>query len=278
VRVLDPQRSVWVDGERSTLEAAAIPLSDPALQSGLGLFETFLVHDGRVIEAKEHLSRMREAATRLSIPLASDAELLQTLERAQADPPLDSGWMKLLVSRGGRWIVFSAGLTQSFDFAAGQTAVILPWRRNPDDPLRGLKTLNYAANTLGLEEARRRGADEGLWLNTRGHLAEGCATNCFLLTGRTLFTAAPRDGILAGVVREVVLRVCRDMGLTIHEGKVRIERIRRAHEAFLTSSLRGVMPLIRIDKRTLGDGRPGKLTQEIAKNVKDARGLLDTVE
>ena len=73
--------------------------------------------------------------------------------------------------------------------------------------------MNYAANLLCLAAARERGADEGIWLNTRGHLAEGCTTNLFVVQGRKVFTPSERDGILPGVTRELVLRAARRRGL-----------------------------------------------------------------
>jgi branched-subunit amino acid aminotransferase/4-amino-4-deoxychorismate lyase len=150
-------------------------------------------------------------------------------------------------------------------------AVILPWRRCLRDPLAGLKTLSYAANLVGLEEARRRNADEGLWLNTRGHLAEGCASNLFVIMGRALFTPGVGEGILAGIVRGVVLRAAGEIGLPVHEGRLRVRRLERAREAFLTSSLRGVRPLVAVDGRPVGSGRPGVVTRRLAERVRELR-------
>jgi branched-subunit amino acid aminotransferase/4-amino-4-deoxychorismate lyase len=145
--------------------------------------------------------------------------------------------------------------------------VLLPWRRHRRDPLAGLKTLSYAANARGLEEARRRGADEGLWLNDRGHLVEGCASNLFVVRHARLYTPSPADGILAGVVREIVLDVARSVGLVVHEGRLRLRRLERADEAFLTSSVRGVRPLVALGGSPVGPGRPGPWTRRIREEV-----------
>jgi branched-subunit amino acid aminotransferase/4-amino-4-deoxychorismate lyase len=151
------------------------------------------------------------------------------------------------------------------------SAVLLPWRRNAQDPLAGLKTLNYAANRMGRAWAAERGADEGLWRNARGHLTEGCSSNLFVVEGRKLFTAAVADGILPGIVRGQVLGSARDLGVAIHEGKLRLRRLERAREAFLTSSLGGVRPLVRYAGRVLGSGEAGPLTRKLAERVALAR-------
>jgi branched-subunit amino acid aminotransferase/4-amino-4-deoxychorismate lyase len=147
------------------------------------------------------------------------------------------------------------------------SAVLLRWRRCPADALAGIKSLNYAHNVLGLEEAQRRGADEGLWLNSRGHLAEGCSSNLFLVRHRKVYTPSTRDGVLAGIVRSLAIQATRRLGLVLHEGKVRLSRLQHADEAFLTSSSRGVRPLIEFEGKPVGRGRPGPITGAIMAEV-----------
>ena len=123
--------------------------------------------------------------------------------------------------------------------------------------------------------ARERGADEGIWLNTRGHLAEGCSSNLFVVQGRKLFTPREGEGILPGVLRAIVLRASRGLGIATHEGKVRLHRLQHAREAFLTSSLQGVRPLVQFQGRPVGPGRPGPITLRIAAEVVRIRGLAE---
>ena len=152
--------------------------------------------------------------------------------------------------------------------------VLLPWRKNPKEAIAGVKTLNYANQILGLEAARRHDADEGLWLNTRGHLAEGCTSNLFVIRHRRLYTPAANDGILPGIVRSLALRAASSLGMPAHEGKVRLGRLREADEAFLTSSLRGVRPIATFEGRPVGRGAvPGPITRKLAEAIRELRSV-----
>jgi 4-amino-4-deoxychorismate lyase len=139
-----------------------------------------------------------------------------------------------------------------------------------------LKTLSYASNLRGLAWAEARGADEGLWLNDRGRLAEGCTSNIFVVHGGKLFTPGEGEGILPGTVRAVVLRASRGLGVPTHEGKLRLRRLERAGEAFLTSSVRGLRPLVRLDGRPIGAGAPGPITRLLQAEARRLRGLAPT--
>ena len=260
----------WHDGLRIAVADATVAISDPTLQSGLGLFETLALRDGAVLDLDAHVGRLERGAQRLGLPLPAAASVRATVLAAAAGQAPVCGWIKILLSGAGTvWVL--RGAMDASEEGAPASAVLLPWRRNAHDPLAGLKTLNYAANQLGLERARVRGADEGLWLNGRGHLAEGCASNLFVVHGKALFTPALRDGILPGVLRERVLGAARSLGMPVHEGKLRLPRLRRAREAFLTSSLRAVRPLVSFEGRPLGDGRPGPWTRRIAREVAGMR-------
>lgn len=272
MRVPGPGGACWIDGRPVPAEHAVVSLEDPALLAGFGLFESIAVRDGRLVDLDEHLRRLADGAVRLALDLPPDSSLRAVVSEAAESLDAPAGWLKIVVTGGGRFIVLRDAMDPAEE-GRETAAVLLPWRRNPHDPLAGFKTLSYAANLLGLRHARERGAQEGLWLNTRGHLAEGCTSNLFIVQGSRLFTPAPRDGILPGVVRAVTIRAAARLRLTVHEGKTRLRRLERAHEAFLTSSLRGVRPLVRVDGRAVGRGRPGGLTGRLAAEVARLRGL-----
>ncbi len=268
---MDPDAAAgcWLDGRRIGPDEATLPLDDPAVQRGLGLFETIAIRDGALLDLEEHLDRLYNGLERLAIATAPRERLRATALTA-LEGAASCGWLKIIVTGAGRDIVFRGAMDPA-DEGREVSAVLLPWRRNPSSPLAGLKTLSYAANLLGLAHARGRGADEGLWLNTRGHLAEGCSSNLFVIRGGSLFTPAERDGILPGVLRGLVLSAARKLGRPVHEGKLRLPRLLTAHEAFLTSSLRGLMPLTSYEGRPLAGGRCGPLTRRLAALVAGAR-------
>ena len=265
-----PGKQAWLDGAWVPLEQVAIHVSDPAFHAGLGLFETIAVREQSLLDLDEHLQRMRDGAVVLGIPLRPVEQLRAAVLEAASREPSPIAWLKLVATRGGRHAVFT-GPMGAADEGRVVSAVTLPGRRSPDDPLVRVKTLNHAASALGLEEACRRGADEGLWRNTRGHLTEGCTSNLFVVHRRRLFTPALRDGILPGVVRALALDAARGLPLVVHEGKLRVPRLLGADEAFLTSSLRGVRPLVRVDGRPIGNGEPGPLTRAIATALASRR-------
>lgn len=266
MRLPEPQSTAWLDGRRARVAEIGIPLTDPAVHVGLGAFETLAVRDGRALEVESHLERLAESAARLAIELPPPAVLRPVVLAASAEEPARCGWLKILVTRGGRWIVVTGAMDPAEEGRA-VSAVLLPWRRAPEDPLTGVKTTSYAHNEIGLEHARRRGADEGLWRNTRGMLTEGCSSNLFAIRGRRVFTPAEREGLLGGVIRALTIRAVREAGLTLHEGRVRPRRLLFADEAFLTSSLCGVRPLVACDGRPIGRGKPGPVTRQITEAV-----------
>lgn len=267
-----PRGPVWLDGRLVEPQEATFAVTDPAVQFGLGVFETVAVRDGRAMEGGAHLGRLSTCAARIGVTLPPVADLEAAMAQLARGVDGGCGWLRIIASRSGRCAVF-AGPMDPAEEGKSVRAVLLPWRRCPADALAGLKSLNYAANVLGLEEAQRRGADEGVWLNTRGHLAEGCSANLFVVKRRAVFTPAARDGILAGIVRGIAIDAARSLGYLLHEGKVRLPRLLGADEAFLTSSTRGIRPVVEFEGRPVGNGRPGPVTAAVAAEVRRLRGI-----
>jgi len=272
MRVLNPSASCWIDGRQETAGAAVASIGDAGLQAGVGAFETLARHAGRPVEMRAHLDRLADGAASLGLALPAREALSAAIERAAGEAPDRPGWIKIVVTGAGRWFVWSGDVAAE-RLGSPVSAIVLPWRRSPSDPLLRLKTLSRAGLELGLELARRQGAGEGLWLNTRGLLTEGCQSNVFAVHGSRLFTPAPREGLLDGTVRRAVLRAASDFGVPVHEGKVRPRRLAGAREAFLTSSVLGLRPLVALDGRPIGDGQPGRLTARLASRVAEIRGV-----
>ena len=260
---------VWFNGRTVPEAEAVLPLSDPVVQAGLGIFETMAVRRGSVLDLAAHLARLKHAATVLSVNLPLDGELAGALAAVVASLP-EVAWVKIIAGRGGLLAVFGAGMDPAEE-GRPSSAILLDWRRSHLGPIAGIKTLNYAPFILGIEQARKEGADEGIWLNTRGHLGEGCSSNLVVVRRGKLFTASPGDGVLPGIVRDLALRAAREFRLPVHEGKIRLKRLEQADEAFLTSSLRSIRPLVRFRGRPVGTGRPGPITIRIARKVKEMR-------
>lgn len=248
----------------AVVDAAELTLSwtDPAAQWGLGVFETLAARDRAPVWWSEHWSRLVRAAAALSVPLPA-ATAAELAVRLVADGIADgAGWVKILVSRSGRWTVFGGPLDAA-SIGRPVSAVLLEARRHSLDPLTGVKSLAYAASLLGLEEAHRRGADEGLWRNERGHVVEACTANVFAVRGRAVVTPAVHEGARDGVTRSWAIGVLRELGLSVHVSKIRVATLKRADEIFLTGSLSGVRSVVRIDGRDVRGGSAGPITKRL---------------
>jgi branched-chain amino acid aminotransferase len=148
-------------------------------------------------------------------------------------------------------------------YHAGLAVRIASGRRNEHAMTAGLKTLAYTDSVAALAEARASGADDALFLDTAGHLSEGTSSNVFVVRGETLATPPLSCGALPGITRAAVAEVAAGLGLAVEERPVAPDELFAAGEAFLTSSLRGIAPVVRVDRRPLGGGVPGPVTRRV---------------
>ena len=265
----NPQGPAVMDGGVVTPDELVLQWSDPAAQWGIGVFETLAVRDRSPRHLHQHLERLSAAAERLGVALPAATELVRGV-KAVAEGRAEAGaWVKIVVSRSGRWAVFG-GPVAAEEEGSAVSAVILPWRRHRLDPTMGIKSVGYAPMVLGLEEARRRGADDGLWLNERGHVIGSCTGNVFVVRGRAVVTPSLADGARDGVVRALAITALRDFGLSVRQSKVRFAALRLADEIFLTSSIRGIRPVVRLDGRYVRKGLRGPVTRKLAERLAES--------
>ena len=270
-------RWVFVNGELVEEAAARVPALDRGLLYGYGLFETMRSYGGHLFRLQEHYRRLCEGAallgleTPLSLPALREA-IRAVLERNG----LTDASLRLTVTAGpsdatepskAQVVLFARGPTDYPEalYERGMAAVISPIRRNETSPLSRVKSLNYLDNLLAREEARRQGADEAVLLNSQGFVAEGSASNVFLVKGNELLTPSVQSGALPGITRQVVLELAPAAGLGSKEAEIEPEALSEAGEAFLTSSLKEVMPLTMLDGRPLGSGRPGPVSKRLRR-------------
>lgn len=280
---------VCVNGEWVPAGAARVDAADRGLLYGYGLFETIRVWRGRPILLERHLDRLFASAPVVGLTLPWDRDTLARLvAECAVRNGVEEGGVRLTVTAGpgpafapggaapGLVLTARRGPLYSEDaYGRGYRAVIAAVRRNHRSPLAGVKSLNYLDNLLARREAAARGADEALLLNVNGELAEGAATNLFFVRRGRLCTPEVACGALPGVARGRVLELARPAAAAGEAGWVAVEAGRygpealvEADEAFLTNALMGVMPLVAVDGRPVGDGRPGPVTQYL-------QGLMD---
>jgi len=268
---------VFLNGRFLEGGEAAVPALDRGLLYGYGLFETMRSYDGRVFRLDEHYRRLSEGAAVLDLPPALTLDDLRVaVETLLESNGLADAYLRLTVTAGPTPV--DGGASPSILLVArplsgyppdlyqrGMAAVTGASRRNEASPLSRVKSLNYLDNLLAREEARRKGADEAILLNTRGLVAEGSASNVFLAQGERLLTPGIESGALPGITRATVIELAREAGIDCAEGDVEAATLAGAAEAFLTNSIMGVMPLTRLDGRPIGSGRPGPVTGAVRR-------------
>ena len=272
----DSHLVVWIDGKRFPSEGAHISARDRGFTLSDGVFETMKVHNGTVFRLDQHLRRIEGALRTLAIPVPADLrEWVDTAVRAAHAPEAS---IRLTITRGIApggvpapadpvpTVVVTVGTPPVFGSAiyeAGVTARIASGRRNEHSMSAGLKTLAYLDSVLALLEARRDGADEALFLDTEGHCSEASASNFFAVIDGHLATPPLGCAALPGITRAAVIELAAGLALAVDERPMEPARLKFATEAFLTSSLRGIAPLVRLDGLPVGTGKPGAVTHNV---------------
>jgi branched-chain amino acid aminotransferase len=282
-------RFVWVDGRVMPADAPHITVFDRGFQLGDGIFETLRASRGRVTELAEHVARLRRSAAGLDFELPDDVEArlsdgIQALLAAEglAHDTADAS-IRITVSRGA-WA--SRGLLPPRDVHLRATIVIQAWpvvpappshlerglhlvasavRRDPANPIVTLKTTSRADYVFARLEARRAGADDALFLTVSGHLSESTTANVFLVRqgadgAGELATPSLECAILPGTTRSWLLRWAPTAGLRPVEGWLTPDELAAADEAFVCSSVAGILPVTRFNGHPIGTGLPGPLT------------------
>ena len=246
---------------------------------------------GRPTELAEHLARLHRSADGLDIPLDAEHDdalaggIAALLAADGLDGPDGDASVRITVSRGS---IVGRGLLPLE--RPNPTVVIQAWpvppppadhlerglhlavssvRRDPENPLAALKTTSRADYVFARLEARRAGADDALFLTTDGHLSEATSANIFLVRDSELATPALACAILPGTTRTWLLGWAGEVGLTAAEGWLTTADLAGADEAFLCSSVAGVLPVTRFEDRPIGDGRPGPWTRR-AREAREA--------
>ncbi len=249
----------WMNGRWAGAGECCIPAADRGATLGFALFESMLALDGRLKFGADHRDRLEKSCARLGwerpeIDLESiAAELLErnglTAGRARLRLVLTAGAGGIF-SRARAADAVTLMTASAADEAPESVAVMIsPWRRNLESPLAGLKTANYGDNILALDHARSLGFGETIFLNTAGALCEAAASNVFLVKGGRVLTPPPESGCLPGVARAVVIRLARGMGLECVELPLERMDLENADEIFLTSAIRGPVPVSRLGGR-----------------------------
>jgi branched-chain amino acid aminotransferase len=277
---------VWVDGRVVPAGGPHVSAFDRGFQLGDGIFETLRARGGHPTELAEHVARLHRSAAGLAIALPDDVEgilaaAIADLLRAEGlDGPMADASIRITVSRGtflGRGLLPPAEhppatiVVQAWPVAPaprghleqGLHLVASSVRRDPENPLSALKTTSRADYVYARIEAREAGADDALFLTTDGFLSEATSANVFIVRGDELATPALACAILPGTTRSWILRWATDAGLRPEEGWLTTRDLLEADEAFISSSVAGILPVTRFAGEPIGSGRPGPWTLRV---------------
>lgn len=273
---------LWCDGRLHEGSHLPFDLADRGLLLGDGVFDTAMALNGRIAFEEAHVARLDDAAR--SLGFAIDRDRVVTGMRALAGQ-MRRAVVRTNVSRGAgprgllpppvpmptHW-ASAAPLSPGSAFAP-LTLVPALIRRNETSPASRLKTFGYLDAIIATGEARRKGFDEALFLNTRDRVACAGTGNLFLVEEGRLLTPALSDGALAGVIRGIILfDIAPALGVEVHEAALDLDRFLVADSVFLTNSLRLAAPIIRIEERNIPKQDQG-ISDRIAAGLRDAVAL-----
>jgi len=268
-------------------DQAGVPILDHGFLFGDSVYEVVRTANGRSFMLKEHLDRMRISAAMIYFELPwSDAEIERRLQELRSRLGTDECYFRIIATRGpgpisllpdgcdrpGLYLIASDLIRYPERLYADGCAVAVVHRLRNDpralDP--AAKTGNYLNNMLGMIEAKEAGADDALFLNLDHHLTEATTSNVWVVESGGVLTPPLADGILQGITRDWILKTLPAAGVKVEEATIDLERLLAADEVFLSGTVKGIMPVARIDGRRVGAVRPGPVTRVAMDRYADA--------
>jgi branched-chain amino acid aminotransferase len=271
---------VYIDGKHFDEGAAKVSVFDHGLLYGDGIFEGIRAYNGRVFKLKEHIDRLFCSAKSLllKVPLSHSEMMKAVVETCRRNKVRD-GYIRLVVTRGvgtlglnpnrckNPSVIIIAGKIQLYPeelYRKGMEIITVPTVRNLHSALNpAVKSLNYLNNILAKIEANNAGCEEAVMLNAEGFVAECTGDNLFIAKDGQLFTPPLSAGALYGITRRVVMDIAEERGLKVSEPNLTRYDLFNADECFLTGTGAELVPVVKIDGRVIGRGKPGPLTQKL---------------
>ena len=274
---------IYIDGKFCGERDAKVSVFDHGLLYGDGVFEGIRAYNGRVFKLKEHIDRLFYSAKAilLNIPL-SHAEMMKAVVDTCRANKLRDGYIRLVVTRGPGTlglnpnrckkpcVIVIADKIQLYPeeyYTQGMEIVTVPTVRNLHSAVNpAIKSLNYLNNILAKIEANQAGCEEAVMLNAEGYVAECTGDNLFIVKGGQLLTPPLSAGALYGITRATVMEIAQEAGYKVSEPNLTRYDLFNADECFLTGTGAEMVPVVKIDGRVIGDGKPGPVTEQLTAN------------
>ena len=278
--------AVYVNGTIKPAREATVPVYDHGFLYGEGVYETLRTYRRVPFLYERHLQRLRRSAKHLELDVPfTDPQLEAWIaDTVAAAGDMDEAYIRVLLTRGVGELNYDPKSTpkpsliiivKPFEepparvFSEGIRISLVPILRNHPGSVNPLiKSNNLLNNALAMQEAYRRGGEEGLMCNYRGELSECSQSNFFMVREGVAFTPRSQAGLLEGITRAFLFEVGRDAGIEVRDETLLPEDLQTAEEAFITSTTRELSPVTRIDDRTVGNGKPGPVTMKLLEGYR----------
>ncbi len=276
---------IYIDGKYVSEKNAKISVFDHGLLYGDGIFEGIRAYNGRVFRLKEHIDRLFHSAKSilLKIPM-SHKEMMRAVTATCRQNKIKDGYIRLVVTRGigtlglnpnrckRPSVIIIAGKIQLYPaeyYEKGLEIITVPTVRNLHSALNpAIKSLNYLNNILAKIEANNGGCEEAVMLNSEGFVSECTGDNLFIVRNGQLFTPPLSAGALYGITRQVVIDLAKEAGMPTNEPNLTRYDLFIAEECFLTGTGAELIPVVKIDGRVIGSGKPGPVTKRLVSEYR----------
>jgi len=273
---------VYINGKFYSEKNSKISVFDHGLLYGDGVFEGIRAYHGRVFKLKEHIDRLFYSAKAilLNIPMSKEQLMDATVETCRKNN-LNDGYVRLVVTRGAGTlglnpnrcsnpqVIIIADTIQLYPaslYKKGMEIVTVATTRNHHNAVNpAIKSLNYLNNILAKIEANTAGYEEAIMLNSEGYVAECTGDNLFIIKDNQMFTPSLSSGALHGITRQTSIDLVGELGVPTSEPNLTRYDLYNADECFLTGTGAEIVPVVKIDERKIGNGKPGKITKKLVK-------------
>jgi branched-chain amino acid aminotransferase len=276
---------IWIDGQLFDKKDAKISVFDHCVLYGDGVFEGIRFYDGCIFRLRQHLERLWSSAKfiKLTIPMSLDEMRDAVVQTVRANN-LKDGYIRLVVTRGegdlglnpllcpkATVFIIAASITlyPAEYYEKGLEIVTVPSERiNVSAFNARVKSCNYLNNIMAKIEGQNAGALEALLLDHNGYVVECTGDNVFIVKDQVLTTPPVYLGALKGITRDAIIEIAREMGYTVKEEPFTRFEVFDADELFLTGTAAEAIPVVKVDTRTIGDGRPGPITKRLVEKFR----------